>query len=207
MVAGIRDIIVGETLMFPPEIADMLKLAGKKPRQHYVFQRYLKAWVTDGNVWVRRHGNRAFPTTTSSVAVEKHFYRLQPVTAEDLTLIRRLLLDNAPIHVRERCELLIHNFTVPLALKRILDPAEPHFEELSAWLDERIINAEEDLHCDVECGLIPALDDMLNGKTDFYFESGPAQEFIHAICIQYMRTKKMREAFAAMRERPYLDRT
>jgi hypothetical protein len=174
-------------------------LAGKKKRQHYVFQRYLKAWANDGNVWVRRHGNReAFHTTTPNVAVERHFYRLQTLTPEDLTLIRRALLDNAPIYVRERCELLIHNFTVPLELKRVLDPAQPHFEEMSAWLDERIINAEEDLHCDVEYGLIPALDDMLNGKTDFYFESSSAQEFIHAIFIQYMRTKKMRESFATI---------
>jgi hypothetical protein len=46
---------------------------------------------------------------------------------------------------------------------------------------------------------------MLNGKTDFYCESGPAQEFIHAICVQYMRTKKMREAFAAIERRPVPD--
>jgi hypothetical protein len=184
--------------MLPPEIASFLKLAGKKHRQHYVFQHYLKAWATDGKVWARRRGNKkAFHTATSNVAVERHFYKLQPATAEDLTLIRIAILDGAPIHVRERCELLIHNFTVPLTVKRALDPAQPHFEEISAWLDERIINAEEDLHCDVEYGLMPALDDMLNGKTDLYLESGPAQEFIHAICVQYMRTKRMREGLSA----------
>jgi len=185
--------------MLPPEVESILKLADKKNRQHYVFQRYLQAWVTDGKVWARRHGNqKAFRRATRNVAVEKHFYKLQPVTADDLALIRRAMLENAPIHVIERCELLIHNFTVPLTTRENLDPAGPHFEEISAWLDERIINAEENLHCDVERGLIPALDDMLYGKTGFYFESSPAQEFIHAICVQYMRTKKMREALAAI---------
>jgi len=192
------DIIMGEALMLPAEIANMIKLAGKKRRQHYVFQHYLKAWVTDRNVWVRRRGDgKAFPTRTLNVAVQKDFYKLQPVTAEDLALIR-IVLDDAPIYVKERCELLIHNFTVPLSVKKILDPAGQNFEEISAWLDERIINAEEDFHCDIEEGLVSPLHDMLSGRTDFYSDSESAQEFIHAICIQYMRTKKRREALAAV---------
>ena len=192
--------------MLPPEIARIVKLAGKKTRQHYVFQRYLKAWATDGKVWARRRGNtKAFHTTTVNLAVEKHFYKLQPVTEEDLALIRLLLLDTAPDYVKDRCETLIHNMTVPLAIKRAIDPANPELEEISAWLDEHIVNAQENLHCDVEEGLVRVLDDMLDGKTDFYRDSDSAQEFIHAICFQYMRTKKMREGIEAIGPTPIPD--
>jgi hypothetical protein len=201
---GIKgDIISNEVLMLPPEIANIVKLAGKKTRQHYVFQHYLRAWAVDGKVWTRRRDNKkVFNAGTNKVAAERHFYKLQPVTTEDLTLIRLLLINDAPFYVKERCETLIHNMTVPLAIKRAIDPANPELEEISAWLDEHIINAEENLQCDVESGLIQALDDMLNGKTDFFLESDPAQEFIHAICFQYMRTKKMRDGIEAIGPTP-----
>lgn len=112
----------GEPPMIPPEIAAIVKLAGPKHRQHYVFQHYLKAWETDGKVWARRHREKkVFHPTTRNVAVEKHFYKLQPVAEEDLALIRLLLLDTAPDYVKERCETLIHNMTVPMAIKRAID--------------------------------------------------------------------------------------
>lgn len=189
--------------MLPPEIAKIVKLRGPKNRQHYVFQRYLKAWETDGKVWVLRHREKkVFHAATRNIAVENHFYKLQPVTEEDLALIRLLLLDSAPDYVKERCETLIHNMTVPMAIKMAVDPENPELIEISAWLEERIINAQEDLHCDVEEGLVPAIDGMLDGKTEFYREKDSAQEFIHAICFQYMRTKKMREGMEAIGPAP-----
>ena len=116
---------------------------------------------------VRRRGNKnPFRATTPNVAVENYFYKLQPVTDQDLTLIRVAMLDCAPSYVRERCELIIHNFTVPLRLRKELDPSDPHFEAISSSLDEHTINLEEELHCDIEGCLIPALDDMLNGSSN-----------------------------------------
>lgn len=189
--------------MLPPEVRNIVKLAGPKNRQHYVFQRYLRAWETDGTVWVRLHSERkVVPATTRSVAFEEHFYKLQPVTEEDLALIRLLLLDTAPDYVKERCETLIHNMTIPLAIKLAIDPANPELKEILAWLDEHIINAQENLHCDVEEALVPALASMLDGKIEFYSDKDSAQEFLHAICFQYMRTKKMREGIEAIGPTP-----
>ena len=117
--------------MLPREIRDIVKLAGPKKRQHYVWQRYLRAWETDGKVWVRLHREKkVVPATPRSVASEKHFYKLQPVTEEDLALIRLLLIDTAPDYVKERCETLIHNMTVPLAIKLAIDPANPELKEI-----------------------------------------------------------------------------
>jgi len=112
------------------------------------------------------------------------------------------MLQNAPAHVKERCELLIYNFTVPLTVKNLLDLSKPDVAEISAWLDEQIINAEENFHCDIENALMPALDEMLAGKTAFYSDKESSQEFLHAICVQYMRTKKMRDRFAQITTAP-----
>jgi hypothetical protein len=113
-----------------------------------------------------------------------------------------LLLDAAPDYVKERCETLIHNMTIPLAIKSTIDPADPQLREILAWLDEHIINAQENLHCDVEEALVPALDAMLDDNIEFYRDKDSAQEFIHAICFQYMRTKKIREGIEAIGPTP-----
>jgi len=101
------------------------------------------------------------------------------------------MLQNAPAHVKERCELLIYNFTVPLTVKNLLDLSKPDVAEISAWLDEQIINAEENFHCDIENALMPALDEMLAGKTAFYSDKESSQEFLHAICVQSLVSGKV----------------
>lgn len=118
--------------MLPPELVRIVKLTGKKKRQHYVFQRYLSAWATDGSLWVRRHdGDKIFRAKTENVAVESYYYKLQSVTDEDVALVRLLLLERVPFYVKERCELLIHNLTVPLLLKEAIDPANPNLNVIS----------------------------------------------------------------------------
>ena len=39
---------------------------------------------------------------------------------------------------------------------------------------------------------------MLNGKTEFYHDSSSAEEFLHALCVQYTQTRKVREALSAI---------
>ena len=137
------------------------------------------------------------------MAVERHFYKLQELTQEDITLLRRVAMDGAPKYVQDRCETLIATFTLPFTIKKLIEPTNPELIGISSFLDERIINHEEELHCDVEEGLLPALADMLRGNADFYSDGDHSQEFLHAICLQYMRTKKQREALRALTGIPF----
>ena len=43
---------------------------------------------------------------------------------------------------------------------------------------------------------------MREGRTDCYADKDQAQEFLHAVSFQYMRTKKRREAFQALTRIP-----
>jgi hypothetical protein len=52
----------------------------KKRRQHHVWQRYLKSWAIDGQIYCRCEG-RMFPTGTTAVAVEQDFYKLHATSA------------------------------------------------------------------------------------------------------------------------------
>jgi hypothetical protein len=148
-------------LNFPP------KLCGTKDRQHYVFRHYLLPWASDGQIWVARNGN-IFPANVLNVAVERHFYKLQDLTDEDITLIRRAGINGAPKYVQDRCETLIDTFTGPFKIRKLIDPNDPDAKAMLSWLDERVINHEEELQGDVESTLLPALAEMRAGRTDFY---------------------------------------
>jgi Protein of unknown function (DUF4238) len=177
------------------------RLSGPKKRQHYVFRSYLLPWTTNEQLWAVRAG-KIFRPNVRNVGVEAHFYELQELTEEDITLIRRIGIDGAPQYVQERCNTLIDTFTLPFKIKNMIDPGAPDMKAARLWLDERIINHEEELHGDIENALLPALSDMLAGKTGFYSDKDQAQEFLHAITFQYMRTKKRREAFHALTRIP-----
>jgi hypothetical protein len=63
----------------------------KKRRHHYVWQHYLRAWTVENQIACLRDG-RTFRTGTTTVAVEKDFYRLQDVTEGDLRFLEAFLL-------------------------------------------------------------------------------------------------------------------
>lgn len=184
--------------MLPPEIEAKLKLFGKKQRQHYVFRRYLKPWATKDQLVVLRKGEIRKSSLTN-VAVEKHFYKLQPITPEDVTLIRDTILKSANDFVRSNAESLIQCFLLPFAVKKLIEMNPSIDPQVSAWLEEQIVNGEENLHCGIEEGLMGALDDMLDGNTEFFLDHKASYEFLYAICVQYMRTKRMREAIGAVK--------
>ena len=43
---------------------------------------------------------------------------------------------------------------------------------------------------------------MLDGRVDFYLDDERAAQFLHGICLQYVRTKKRREALRALKRNP-----
>jgi hypothetical protein len=68
-------------------IAAALEDIVKKRRQHHVWQRYLKAWASDGQIHCTMDG-RIFPTGTTAVAVQHDFYKIGKLTPADVALIR-----------------------------------------------------------------------------------------------------------------------
>jgi Protein of unknown function (DUF4238) len=181
----------------PPEIAAILKLSGQKAKQHYVFRRYLKPWCTNQQIALLRDGV-AKMVGVADVAVQKYFYRLQQLTEEDVTLVRNTLLAPANDFVRNLAESLIQCFTLPHTVQNLIESTPALHPQVSQWIQEQIVNGEEDYHCMIEHGLIPALDDMLEGNTSFYFDPKTCYEFLYAVCVQYFRTKKMRAAIGAV---------
>lgn len=182
----------------PPEIAAILKLSGPKARQHYVFRRYLRPWCT-GQQIARLRDGEAKMIGVGDVAVQKYFYQLQQLTDEDVTLVRDTLLATANDFVRSLGESLIECFTLPHTVRHFVESNSNLPPGVSRWIEEQIVNGEENYHCAIEHGLIPALDEMLEGNTSFYSDPKACYEFLYAACVQYFRTKKIRAAIGAVK--------
>jgi hypothetical protein len=157
--------------------------AVKKRRQHHVWQQYLKAWSTEGQLCCLMDG-RIFQTGTTMIAVENYFYKIGKLTADDIALIKFLLIDVKGLHPLTRKN--HENF-----LKLVTTPTL--FEGETAALDELIdtfrTNALEDYHAGIEASFLPLLESALNNDIGFYSDDQSCITLFHFLASQHMRTK------------------
>lgn len=155
---------------------------------HFVPRFYLKAWANrqgklfclqDGNI--RRDGLR-------NVAAENYFYKLNELSAEDVNLLRELLIKQSPEGLRSSHEQLLGIFTAPYRLKRGLAQLGKTTAETDEIIDRFIVETNEDLHTRVEEQLLPRLNDMLSDDLDFLDDPAKAALFYRALALQYVRT-------------------
>src|SRR5579859_6507269 len=90
----------------------------KKPRQHHVWQEYLRSWAgPDGRVFCLQNG-RVFPAGTTVLGMEKDFYRVHTLTEKDIELVK-LLASHEKHHpiIRENTERFLHYVLAPSILE------------------------------------------------------------------------------------------
>jgi hypothetical protein len=159
--------------------------------QHYVFQAYLRAWAENDLIYCLRDG-KVFHPNLAGVACERFFYRLQELTPKELELVENFFREHPSESLKTAQRDFMFLYFFPTRLKKQLgDAVHP---ELLAALDKLIAEGEEDYHQRVEDDLLIFLRQMLTGSTDFYTDDEQAARFLNALCIQFMRTKQVREA-------------
>jgi len=162
-------------------------------RQHHVWRSYLEAWATDGKVFCLQAENIFRPNVTN-VAVERDFYKLHTLTDADIYGIR-LLMKNSPASAQSVLENFLAMFGMPGRLK-----ANPLFagdDGVLALIDHQIINAEEELHAQLEGNIKPVLDAMRRKDLSFYDDPKLCGQFAHFLSLQNLRTKGVREKVLA----------
>jgi len=177
--------------------------APQKPKRHHhhVWQNYLRPWTVGGALYCLQDG-RIFSTGTRTAAVEKDFYKLDQLTAEDVALIKRLFGQGHPSSVRAHAHLL-NNLMMPFQIAEQVKNS-PHREQIDASLDDYASNVLEDYHASIEASFIPALENALKGDISFYTDDQRCIPFLHYLCTQYMRTRGIKERVLAIC--PFLER-
>jgi hypothetical protein len=158
----------------------------KKHRQHHVWQYYLNAWSNDGQLHCLMDG-RIFSTGTPVVAVERDFYKIGKLTANDIALIRLLIIDIKGLHplTRKNHEDFLKLLTAP-------DLFEGESENLDDLIDTFRTNALEDYHAAIEASFLPLLKRALEKDTAFYSDDESSITFLQFLASQHMRTKAVK---------------
>lgn len=162
-----------------------------KKNQHYVFRAYLKPWAQRDLIYCLREG-RVFQPNLEGVACERFFYRLQDLTPGELRLIEEFLSKHPSELLKTMQKQFLETYLLPTRLKKRLGKSADR--EFLAVLDRVIAEGQEDYHQIIEEHLLVFLQQMLGGSVDFYSDSEQAALFLHAICVQYTRTKRTIEA-------------
>jgi hypothetical protein len=155
----------------------------KKRRQHHVWQRYLKAWSTDGQLYCLMD-DRIFPTGTTTIAIEQYFYKIGKLTATDIALIRFLVIDVEGLHplTRKNHEDFLKLVTAPALF-------EGNSSDLDDLIDTFRTNALEDYHAGIEASFLPLLDRALRKDISFCSDEESCITLFHFLATQHMRTK------------------
>jgi len=165
----------------------------KKRHHHYVWRYYLRAWASNEKIACLR-GGRIFKPNLMGVGQKRDFYKLQELNSDELAFIKRLAIDTAPKHLQELHTNLVRRFNIVFKLREYIESKDINDQELKNLLDITIHNLEEDLHAGIEGETIKYIESILREDIDFYNIDKGCIDFIHFLCVQYLRTEKMKES-------------
>ncbi len=164
----------------------------KKRKQHHVWKAYLRAWATNEKLWVLQDG-RIRTADIADVAVQRDFYKLNALTPADAEFIRKYWIE--PLHPSSRRvnENYLSMFSAWATMRENLSDAQavanPAYVQ---FLEEQIVNAEEEFHSEMENRAAPLVQTARGGDISFYGKDDHAISFIHFLCVQHFRTSGMK---------------
>ena len=165
-------------------------MSKKKKNQHYVWRHYLRQWTQNDKIYCLRNG-KIFESNLMGVAQQRYFYKLKELTLADCAFIKKLAIDPSPKELQQVHFTLLNLFTLIFRLKEDQTSKGNINKELSKEIDIAINNIEEDYHANIEANAIEYIESILKEDIGFY-SSDNCIDFIYYICVQYMRTNKIK---------------
>lgn len=164
-----------------------------KKKHHYVWQHYLKSWATNGRVWCKR-GDNIFETSTVNIAQIRYFYEVKELEESHVRLVTAMI-NKSHGSLRETHFDFLKGYQALHEEKRNLERVGKSSEALEAAFRPFLINYEEDYHSHIEKNSVKHLDAIKSNDTSFFCRGEERVDFSHFLCVQYMRTKRQKEAF------------
>jgi hypothetical protein len=164
-----------------------------KHKHHYVNRFYLQPWTRDGKIscWLR---GKIVQPSLEGVANQRDFYEVPDLQPEDVTVIRRAVIDKASPGLRPIFEELLEKYTAVGQAHRLLVGNEKVPDRIQHAARADKANLDENYHAAIEGDLHFPLREMREGRADFFRDDEIVGPFFRAISLQYLRTKNMRVA-------------
>jgi hypothetical protein len=167
----------------------------EKTYHHHTPRFYLLSWAdVDERIMWLGYG-KILRSGLTVVGGENDFYRLRDLTKQDIFLLREFI-KQMPEPSRKGHEDLLGHLAIPPALKRHLESTGYDDPENMRIVDLAIANLNEDYHTSIENSFRPYLESMLAGDASFYEDDKSVVEFLHALSVQILRTKAVKDRIA-----------
>ncbi len=155
-------------------------------------------------IWCYQYG-KIFQPNLMGIGLERDFYKLKELSSIDIATINKIM-GTFPPHLRELNKGWIEAFNLAFRLRQIIENDGPTDPEVIKLLDEAIHNFEEDIHTRIENSAAQHMDSILGEDISFFHTEDGRIEFTYYICVQYMRTRKIRASVLdAVREIKSID--
>ncbi|MGG5243082.1 DUF4238 domain-containing protein [Pseudomonas lurida] len=168
-------------------------MCNEKRRQHYVWRHYLRPWSNKDQIWCHRDG-KTFLSNLMGVAQKRDFYKVSELTEEDIIFINKTAIEFTKNEMlRESNKGWIDTFQMLFTIRNQLSASGIEHPGADAIFDELAINMEEDLHSAIEAGAIKHIEKILELDTSLFSSEEEYMSFSHFICVQYLRTNRIKE--------------
>jgi hypothetical protein len=178
----------------------------KKSSQHHVWQQYLRAWSVDGKIYCLQN-DRIFCTGTPVLGMTTDFYKLQPLTEEDMKLLHFILgLDKVHPVARKHYDTVLQNVLTPMLFVQQNRDKVNNLSLVDNLLDTYNTNAVDNQHTVIEGTFAPLLARSLAGDFTWYENDQDCISFCNFVGAQQIRTRAVKEGTVRrLRERMNMD--
>jgi hypothetical protein len=149
------------------------------------------------------------------VAAQNYFYRLNEISPEDAEFIENLIIKDSPEGLKESHRFLLHAFTLPHIAKRKLEERkrtieesgevvdEDAFRESMGYIDQQIVEMNENYHTSIENLFQPILESMKAGDLTFFDDPHKKYAFYYGLSVQYARTNHINGTRSNMKKEDF----
>jgi hypothetical protein len=163
-----------------------------KKLNHYVWQYYLKPWTDENGKIICKRNRKIFATGTNTIAAENFFYKLNPLTIDELKFIKKVFFNDINKIVLEIDDQWLCIFSWVNNLISLKDNIKDDCIQKS--LDILAKEFNENVHASIENIGSKYLKSLYDEDISFYNEEKGNAEFNIFLCEQYFRTKQIKES-------------
>ena len=175
-------------------------MSNKKRGQHYVWRKYLEAWSTDEQIWCYRD-KKIFHTNLKNVGRQRDFYKPNLLTQDEVRIIKTYLIEPMDSDLLKRLNMgWLDNFEQISEIQRFVErrrqlTSNPDKEIIQLFdaLEVSLHNSEENFHSNIESDAKNYLASSINEDLSFFERDKDHIGFLIYICLQYFRTKKIKD--------------
>ncbi len=170
-----------------------------KKKQHYVWKEYLKPWCSDNKIFTYlKPSNKTVYSNLDGIAQERFHYSLQEFTVEEEQILEDIVKQFSIPELIDMNLEFYETLVLYSKIKRELskkDLLEGFREELNKRLSILQRNTVEDVHMRVESLGKKLIISKSLAELEILFNQENRFSSLAFICMQYLRTKKMRLSY------------